>query len=238
MRLIVSDLDGTLLLKGESTLHRLTESAIGRLIDGNTVFCVASGRNYGELKRIMKDFDGEVYFIAHDGALIVYKEKSIFEAPIEKALLKGFDGEESLVAHGKYLSFVKSGSKRFIREIKAQYLGHIAEIDSIDDINEPIYKVTVYGKKDCGCSLNKVYCGHTSCEYVANGINKGRAVAELSKILKTDNVIAIGDGINDAEMLKSAAKAYVIASAPPRVKKLGTDIVKEFKDAVDDLSEG
>lgn len=237
MRLIVSDLDGTLLLRGETKLHRLTISAIEKILDKGAIFCVASGRNYGELKRIFEGFCDKIYFIANDGALIVHKEKTIYETPIDNTELKLFNDEKTFVAHGKYLSFVKSESERFVRNIKEQYFGHIVRIYGTEEIDEPIYKMTLYNQNDSSFDLGKIYYDKSICEYVKKDINKGKAVSELLKILKMNeaDVTAIGDGLNDIEMLKLAGKSYVIASAPPKVKKFGGCIVNGFTDVADNL---
>lgn len=235
MKLIVSDLDGTLLLKNEKNLHSLTVSAIEKILNGDRVFCVASGRNYSELKRILENFDERIFFVANDGALIVHKNETIFDYPIDYAKIKLFEKEKNFVAHGKYHSFVKSDSERFIRGIKEQYFGHIVRIDGIDEINEPIYKMTLYGKKDDFQGLNRVYCDNLLCEYVEKGINKGTAVSVLMKILKIgeSETVAIGDGLNDAEMFKIVGESYVMATATPKIKKMGRYIINSFNDAAD-----
>ena len=237
MRLIASDVDGTLLLRGEKKLHNITVSALEKLIRGNVVFCAASGRSYSELNRLSGDLSDKIYFIANDGALIMYKGKRIYDAPITAEKVRSFDDEKDVVAHGRYVSFVKSNSDRFVRMIKEQYFGHILRMGSLEEISEPVYKIALYGKKEKDIDLNRVYCGNDVCEYVEIGINKGMALAELSRILKIpeSDIIAIGDGINDIEMLNNAGKSYVISSAPPMVKKFGTYIVDEFKDAAEML---
>ena len=236
MRLIVSDFDGTLLLHGEKKLHNNTVSAIKKLICDNT-FCVASGRSYSELKRMFGDLSDKIYFIANDGALIMHKEKKIYDIPITTEKIINFENEKDVVAHCKYISFVKSDSERFVRMMKKQYCGHILKTDSLAEIAEPVYKITLYGKREKAVGLNRVYCGSAVCEYVQNGINKGVATTELSKKLKIagNDIIAIGDGINDIEMFGVADKSYVIATAPPKVKKFGTYIVEQFKNVAEML---
>lgn len=237
MRLIVSDFDGTLLLHGEKKLHNITVSEIEKLICDNDVFCVASGRSYSELKRMFGSLSDKIYFISNDGALITYKEKTIYDVPITNEKVIGFDDEKDVVAHCKYVSFVKSDSERFVRMKKEQYCGHILKIDSLAEINEPVYKITLYGKREKEVDLNRVYNRSDVCEYVQSGINKGVATTELSKILRIseNDIIAIGDGMNDIEMFGVADKSYVIATAPPKVKKFGTYIVEQFKDAAEML---
>lgn len=239
MRLIASDLDGTLLLNKEKNIHRLTELAIEKILNKDIVFCVASGRNYSELKRLLSAFSDRIYFIANDGALIVHKGKSIYETPIKKEHMKLFSKEDNIVAHGKYVSYVKSKSERFIRQVKEQYFGHILATDSITDINEPIYKITLYDTTNQEFDLDRVYYKNSMYEYAEKGINKGKALSHLLEILKLSekDAVAIGDNINDIEMLKSVGKSYVISNAPPKVKKFGTYIVDEFKDAVENMME-
>ena len=240
MKLIVSDLDGTLLLKKEKKLHRLSVSAIERIVNCREVFCVASGRNYSELKRILKNFDGSIYFIANDGALAVHKEETIFSYPINYGKLKLFEKEENFVAHGKYHSFVKSRSERFIRQIKEQYFGHIVRIETALDIDEPIYKVTLYNEKKDFPNLNRVYCDNYMCEYIEKGINKGKALAELIRILKIKeyDAVVIGESSKEAEMFEMIKESYVMASATPKIKKMGKYVVNGFNDAVDKIFEG
>lgn len=237
MRLIVSDFDGTILLREEKKIHNINVSAMEKLISKNVAFCVASGRNYSELKRLFGELSDKIYFIANDGALIMYKSETIYDAPIAKEKLVSFDDEKDVVAHCRYVSFVKSDSERFVRRIKEQYCGHILKTDSLAEITEPVYKITLYGKREKDVNLNRVYNRSNVCEYVESGINKGVATVELSKILKIteSDIIAIGDGINDLEMFGVADKSYVIATAPPNVKKYGKYIVEQFKDVAEIL---
>ena len=239
MRLIVSDLDGTLLIKGEENLHQKTASAIESLLDNGDIFCVASGRSYSELKRIFKKFQDRIYFIASDGAIIIHKEKTLYEANINKEKDRFFGCEKSVVAHGKYISYVKSSQERFVRQIKKQYYGHTVQVYCEDEISEPIYKIAVYDEKGENPDLEPVYRKNSVSEYIKNGIDKGTAISELSKMLNItgSDVIAVGDGENDAAMLKFAGKSYVIATAPPRVKEFGKYIVNDFSDAAEMLLE-
>lgn len=237
MKLIVSDLDGTLLLKGEKKLHRLIISAIEKILDDGRIFCVASGRNFSELKKILEGFEERIYFIANDGALIVHKDETICGCPIDFAKIRLFEPEKNFVAHGKYYSFVKSDSERFIRGIKEQYFGHIVRIKNVNEIDTPIYKMTLYNKKSEFEGLDRVYCDNLLSEYVENGINKGAALSTLMKTLKINeaDTVVVGDGLNDIEMFKIAGNSYIMATALPKVKKMGKYVVNNFNDAVDDF---
>jgi len=57
-------------------------------------------------------------------------------------------------------------------------------------------------------------------EFVAPGVNKGRAVRYLARRLGVDRraVLAIGDQVNDLEMIAEAGLGVAMAGAPPEVR--------------------
>lgn len=237
MKFIASDLDGTILLKGEKKLNVAAAAAVQRIMDSDAEFCIASGRNYGELIRILGKFEGKLSFIANDGGLAIYDGKTVFENPVSKEELMLFEKEKKVVAHGKYVSFVKSEHKRFVREIKEQYFGHVLEVKSLDIINEPIYKITSYDSDGSIADLKCIYKDNSMREYVKNGVDKGEALLKiLQKIgIKESDTAVIGDNVNDIEMFKLTDKSFILATAPPKVKQYGEYIVNSFSEAIENL---
>ena len=76
MKLVVSDLDGTILKRGEKELNRNILSAIEYILSNNVAFAVSSGRTYVELKKFFAPFENDIYFMANDGAQTIYKEET------------------------------------------------------------------------------------------------------------------------------------------------------------------
>ena len=120
MKIIISDLDGTMLMQREETLHSSVKNAISKILNHNIIFCVASGRSYSELKRIMSDIKGDVYYIASDGAVIVHNDEILCENKLTKGDLSCLDDKDDYVLHGMYVSYVHSSKDLFVRNIKKQ----------------------------------------------------------------------------------------------------------------------
>lgn len=54
---------------------------------------------------------------------------------------------------------------------------------------------------------------------ITNGsATKGNALQQLCRILSIDQIIAIGDGLNDVSMFQVSTKAYAVAEAPEAVR--------------------
>ena len=61
IKLIVSDLDGTLLPYGESKIALSTKNLIYRWLSSGNSFAVSSGRTYGELLSLLPEFEKDIY---------------------------------------------------------------------------------------------------------------------------------------------------------------------------------
>ena len=228
MKIVFCDLDGTILLSGENKLSKEVVAGINKILDNNIIFCVASGRCYSELRRIMGDLSQRIYFIPSDGSQIIYKEETLYEVPLDKSELGFLDEERDYVLHGKYLSYVKSCKDTFVRKIKEQYNGHIERVSDYKEIKGNIYKLSLYGSHR-EIPLDNVYKDYNIREFV-NGTNKGIAAKKLLDILSVDkkDAIALGDGTNDIELFEEVGESYAMIQAPPQVKKKATGIVLDF----------
>lgn len=225
MKLIVSDLDGTILRKGEKSLNKNIIKTIENIVEKN-VFAVASGRSYIELRRIFGNLADKIYFIASDGALVVYRGETLYEKPIPQNAL---DGAE-YTAHGKYITYVKSNRRMFIRKAMEQYNNHVLQIESDDEPEENIYKISDFAKTEKP-HLEKVYSDNDMFEYVAEGVNKGEALKALSERLgiTADNCFVFGDNTNDIEMFLYTKNSYAVITAKPSVKKCAEHIAESFE---------
>ncbi len=62
---------------------------------------------------------------------------------------------------------------------------------------------------------------------------KGKALRELCGVLRIDpaETLAFGDGLNDAEMLRTAGRGCAMANAPEKVKNYSDSVVENNNDA-------
>ena len=73
VKLIASDLDGTILRKGAQSVEPSTIKAIEQLVNKGMYFAPASGRQIVSLKRLFEPVSDKLVYIAENGALCEYK---------------------------------------------------------------------------------------------------------------------------------------------------------------------
>jgi len=227
MKIIFSDLDGTLLLRGETGLNKNIKNSIYKVLESGNLFAVASGRTYIELKNFFSEFESDIFFICNDGALSVFKEHTILEKPMDKSMFADF---HEFTAHGKYVTYVKSSSSRMVRETMKQYRNHVMRIENINDICEDIYKISDFDKT-VPCPLPVVYQNYEMNEYIADSTDKEEAVRKVLELLniKKENAFAFGDNVNDLGMFGACGTSFAAPTAKPDIKKSADKVSRNIE---------
>ena len=71
VRLIVSDVDGTLVSDGSADINTEIYDVILKLKEKGIFFAVASGRQYASVKKLFRPIEDQIIIIAENGAYIV-----------------------------------------------------------------------------------------------------------------------------------------------------------------------
>ena len=75
IKLIASDLDGTLLHDYQQTVPEDIYDTIRALHDKGILFTAASGRQYANIRRLFAPLGFDIPYIAENGSLCIYKEE-------------------------------------------------------------------------------------------------------------------------------------------------------------------
>ena len=86
IKLIASDLDGTLLHGGAQELPQRTIQLIHELTQKGIHFVAASGRQYDNERRVFADIKDEISYIAENGSLCIHQGEVISRGIIEDDL--------------------------------------------------------------------------------------------------------------------------------------------------------
>ena len=116
----------------------------------------------------------------------------------------------------------------------SNYLGRAPVLvpDLVEAVTRPMTKVIAVGEPGLPMSLveeaRRVFAGRADAtvshprflEFVAPGVNKGRAVAWLAwrAGISLDHVLAAGDALNDFEMVSAVGHGIAMPTAPAAVK--------------------
>ena len=231
IKLVVSDVDGTLLPIGSGKLDASVIGGISRVLDRGTAFAIASGRSYENLRALFGTLSEKIYFICHDGALCVKNGKAIYRRPIGTDDLSCFfSNAKSALADAVFsgesgaYAFGGSAKDRFEREGGAR----VRMISSVYEIKEPIYKVSVLGGApfaDKLSGIRRIAGSSEWSEYVCAGTNKGTALSYLQLKLSVSafDTAVLGNGENDIPMLKNAKLGASLPDANQSYAALARD---------------
>ncbi len=247
IKLVVSDMDGTL-LNTEKRLPPDFEQTYKGLQQKGIQFVVASGRPYYFLVPQFENFDHDIVFIGENGSVIVSKDKhKIISHFPQKGIEEIVKQDLSLpytdmivctpdqpYSNSKNQSFIKE-AKKYYPTLK--YLEHPEKITdkvlkfAINDIRDgKVDKLEPWRRfqKDFVVEMS----GDVWIDIMPQGVNKGSALKILQEnwgITKEETMV-FGDFHNDIEMLKLAKYNYAMQNAHEDVKRIAKYIAPSNDD--------
>ena len=221
IKLIVSDVDGTILTGGQTQVSDGVFKAIENLKSSGKKVAVASGRTYGSLEALFAPVKKDLYFICCDGAVTVYNDKVVYckqigAGDIMSILRRPEYDDCGIMLCTPKMSYVIRGSEDFSMTAERQSGEDTFYIENLYDLKDPIIKIAVWSKEGKAVPLNFLpkslrisYLSEEWCEYTSAISDKGLAVSDLQMRLYMSkfDTAAVGDGINDIVMMKKAQMA-------------------------------
>ncbi len=249
IKLIASDLDGTLLLNGAQTLRPETTELIHELTKQGRIFVAASGRQYPNLRRLFCGVEEEIAYICENGALVMYRGEILDLHTIDRKLGQEImkiiwetEGAEVLLS-GIHTCYIQPKDPAYAYHLKEVVKNNVTVVDHILETEEPYLKISLYEKDGVEQNFQKwadkfrgkigiVTSGASWLDTMQEGVHKGSAMEALGRQLQIspDEMMAIGDNYNDREMLQYVSCGIAMEKAPEAVKKLcvhTTDLVEK-----------
>lgn len=221
IKLIASDLDGTLLLNGAQTLPEGICDQIRRLKEKGILFVAASGRQYANLRRLFAPVQDEIAYICENGCLVFYQGKLLRRERMDRAIgqeiLKAImekDTAEALLS-GEDTSYLQPKTEQYRYRVEHIVKNNVTIVDDILQTSEPYFKISVYERDGLGDTVEYwkkmfsdrvtvVTSGNEWLDMMPFSVNKGTAMQVLLDHLqiKPEECLAFGDNYNDVEMLE------------------------------------
>ncbi len=245
-KLIAIDMDGTML----NTKHEVSKENVDmvkKAIEQGKEVVISTGRSSVALKRYVQQFDFKSPFIVYNGAGLKYLEtedyiaRTDLEFEVAKEVCeKGLElGTTVLMwADDKlYVTGSKAGIKFYafhsgtdfveiesIEELKGKGIHKVMFSDSVENIRK-LYSVFVddsYDKSNFTISIPQIL------EFFNKKASKGDAVLNYAKTLgiKQEEIICIGDGMNDISMIKMAGLGVAMGNACEELKAVADYVTK------------
>lgn len=250
-RLLISDLDGTLLFaKGEERVLREKDvQAIRAFQQQGNLMAVNSGRNIGWLTKPLENHIRWDYLIACTGALVVGRtgEDSGQYQVIAQHAMPRTDIQE-LLEHLENPGDVTFQTMEHVYAMnpKKIYGLPMERVERIGDILEEIYGVSIHHETEEEASqfvawfrrqqITSIACYQNvnDIDMVARGCSKGTGIQELREHLaiSEEQCYVIGDSYNDIEMLKAVPHSFTFHQSSDEVKKSASCLVDSVADVI------
>ncbi|SCB82650.1 Cof-type HAD-IIB family hydrolase [Weissella bombi] len=248
IKMIASDLDSTF-FNDKKHYHKTHFAAVlNKLLAQDGHFVVASGRDVESVDPIFKSFAGKYDLVADNGAVVRTADGEIIQmvglhVKDVATIMEVVNAMPFQPRHGAFFTgitqtyMLKSQARiNLVYKAKmAKYYPNLKFIDSVDQINEPILKVTItYEEKKTQEFIDAARItladrghvttsGYGSVDIVAPKINKANGLQTLAShygFKLNENLAAFGDGLNDAEMLAAAARPFAMINGDESLKEL------------------
>ncbi|MFV0566886.1 MAG: HAD family hydrolase [Flavobacteriaceae bacterium] len=237
VRLVVSDMDGTLLNPNSEVSPRFFKQ-FSELKKKNIHFVAASGRQYQSILNKLDAIKDDISIIAENGGIIKHnnKERILLQlTPQDIAnavnLLRQINGAY-IVLCGRHSAYIETNYQKFIDRFSKYYLNYTIVNDLTTVTGDSFLKIAVFHETSSEThilphvlplkkSLQVIVSGQNWLDISHAQANKGYALSILQKELGVtkEETMAFGDYNNDLHMLELAHFSYAMENAHGSVKQ-------------------
>ena len=249
IKLIVSDIDGTL-LNSDNGFNPPAERAVRRIIkDKLCDFTFSTGRSFPLTLPFADYLKLEVPFIYSSCAIFDLRKNRFISAPsikpnqIEKIahVAEGFN--VGLIAHTKNDMFCQVSDNDWetivsLEWMKGKKINHAKRVGEIKtEVPEEIIRIDIFAEVNWLAAIwekvrKTIPDVHAvrmrrSIEISPDGKHKGTALTKLSQLMNIPlgHIMAVGDSLNDIPLLKEAGYSVAMGTSPDALKKIADAVV-------------
>ncbi len=252
IKLIASDLDGTLLLNGATRCEETLFPIIAGLADHGIYFVPASGRQYPSLQKLFYPVKDRLTYLCENGALVMHLDQPLVKRQFEDALamelchaiMERSDCE--VLISGERTSYLIPKNREFVRHMREDVGNQVCVVAAPEQIEEPIIKLSFctapdnlkkieaeLGPRFQGRSL-MVTSGTEWIDFAPLNTSKGTALKSLGERLgiSPEEMMAFGDNENDRTMLELVGHPYIMEPCNPSILDIPAERCSRVEDVL------
>ncbi len=254
VRLVASDLDGTLLKDGSQELNPELFDMIMKLKEKGIHFAAASGRHFQSIRDLFFPIKDEISYITENGSLTLHNgaiiTKGLIERTLGQEIIKSIQAKEgcNVMLSTEQGLFVEDKDARFLDFLTHTMKYEYQVTDNILDIPYDYLKIAVcnFDGTDAfadhfhnlfSSRIGVVTSGNIWVDFIAPNANKGSSLLALLDHLgiTREECIAFGDQFNDIEMLEIAGKGYAMTTCAKGVEAYADAQVGSVEEILQEL---
>lgn len=242
VKLVVSDMDGTLLNSNGEVSQQFFQ-LFKKLQKHNIHFCAASGRQHNSIVSKLETIKNDIYVIAENGGIAKKGDETLLSNFLDAKNVIDFIPKirkiegANMVLCGDDCAFIESKDQRFINLFQ-EYYHSFQKVDNLLEIakNTPIFKIAVYHFDSSEKYIYPVVqnlndgvlfkiSGQHWLDISDKTANKGSALQTVQNILNVskEETLVFGDYHNDIEMMQEAQFSFAMKNAHEDIKKIATN---------------
>lgn len=242
IKLICSDIDGTLVPDGTDKINPEIFEVIRELKRQGTQFVAASGRQYESIRKLFLPVADEVIFAADGGNVIMEKGELLSVTKMEPSDAQELLEEVGKIPRGTLMlgaprtSYIQADQPELIEWMDKGYHFNLTVVKDIrEGLKDDIVKISLY---DGNCHVEEIMeqyipekwlrherikaaCAGTMwLDFVSRKGGKGSAIQYIQNRLSVtpEETMAFGDNLNDLELLACAKHSFAVGNARQEVK--------------------
>ena len=249
IKLIASDIDGTLVTEGGHEISPEYFRVIEELADVGITFCACSGRQYQSMLDLFRPVADIMYFIAENGTILrttntvflSWKIEEDLVIPIIEAVRK-IEGA-SMSIETLNMSYIEDGEDSdFMQMMREEYHYTVENVDDLTKLpmdnvvkiailHPDIENVTREIRHDPrNKHLNMLISGAKWLDITPREAGKGEAFALLQEVLgiKREETVYFGDNLNDLSAFQETGVAVTVSNARRELKDAADIVERSF----------
>lgn len=239
VKLIVSDVDGTLVKNGQKYLEAGFMEAVNALSERGVTFAVASGRQRQSIEELFAGSKSPLYIICENGGKLCYNGKDLdfhaFSTEMYQEIyreVKAYCPGICFVMAAPDAYYTESESREFAKVLAEKYFFKVRAVDDLGHLKLPVCKIAVYTENDVSKlarhfqeiwsdRMEIAVSGDRWVDFTPKGTDKGAGVKKLQELLGVtkDETMVFGDNENDASMMDCALYSCAVSNALPAAKR-------------------
>ena len=251
IRLIATDIDGTLVKESTSKIYPELLQAIRSFTDRGNYFCVASGRQYYSIEHMFDKVLDRIIYLAENGAHVRYRDENILVKKMRREYVEGimkqlrpYYGQCETVVSTVDGSLLETKNQEFLSFFEKGYRNKYRIVEDVLEEKTDILKIAIYQKdsiRDLGEStlipawqdkVKTCMAGEEWVDFMDASVDKGNALGVIQQYLgvSREETMAFGDNDNDIGLLQAAAESYAVENARETVKAQAKYICPSYQE--------
>ena len=216
IRLIASDIDGTLVRDGENTLDPRICDQILRLREKGFQFVAASGRQWHSIERIFDPIKEKIFYVSDNGAYVGCYGRNLFVTPIDRQIVMDMIRDVracpglDIAVSGPDVIYLETKNEQFINWLVESYRFEVECVPDLTKVEDQFIKFSVYKEHDVEAAARDIYekyrdklkitiSGDMWMDCMEKNVSKGAALRQIQESLGIgpEETMAFGDQLND-----------------------------------------